>query len=270
MRTRAALAVIGALGWAAFPACSACSGPTATILPHDGGPDGLWPKKDSGADADVDLPDATEFDAGFDPFVGTWGPVPGAPQCGTKLDLNPQKDIGDLQWSACPSGRPGCKRLVVSWTSNYGVQVTLPLDNAVRVVAGVPYLSYGRWYPRSNNPNYTDALINVVAPMDKPAIFAIGDFELAPRHCGFNPSASNTGIEAVGLSHFAPETPLFLRSSFQAPQQVTLTQHLNTELGMYQGGVPRHLARSARPSFSERATPSASRCTTHSPIASPS
>lgn len=237
---RVALLAWTALTVSAFPACTACSsGPLTSAATLDAGVTDAKrpPKVDAGMDAAIAIPDASDFDAGVNPFVGTWGPVPGAPpECGAKLDLNPQQDIGDLKWIACPSGRPGCRRLVVDWTSDFGVQFAVPYSNVMRVVNGTPYLFYGRVYPKPNSPNFVAAAVGVLTAIDKPAIFATGDYAMSPTACEFNLSVSNTGILAQGLANLAADTPIFFHSSFANPQQVVVTRHAAADLGMVVSG----------------------------------
>lgn len=231
----ASLVVLGVLG---MPACSACSSTPAEIIVTDGSVLDRRSRPDTATvDEDTSIPDGA-FDAGIDLFPGTWGPIPGAPpSCGAKLDLDPTNDIGDLQWTACPTGRPGCRRLVVTWTTNPGNHILFPFRQHLRIVGGIPYLSYERWFPRKGlTPDFFDAIIKIVAPIDKPAIFAVGDYISDPLDCFFNPLASEVGVEAQGLANVASDEPLALVSSFSG-KVLAMRSHTAKDLGSFGGAV---------------------------------
>lgn len=226
-------------------ACSACSSNNIVGTDYaDASRDRLLPQPDvSIDDGALDEPDVSDFDGGY-PFLGSWIPLPNAPKgCSAKVDMDPQVDIGDLQWIACPTARPGCRRLNVTWTTNLGVQIRAAFLQHIRIVQGTPYLAYERWFPAKNAPEFTDAIIKIVTPLDKAPIFAAGDyFWKNATACFYAPIASASGIQAVGISNSDPNTLLFLTSPFQNPQALALHSHTAGELGMFAGGTVQNMA----------------------------
>ena len=190
MRRRGWL-VAAAMATLPLGACSACS-PAAPATPVDAGPTGSTRRDAGNPDTDAGaapLPDA-DFDAGFDPFVGTWGPMPGA-SC-VRMDYEPAKDITPFTWDACASARPGCGRLKINWTSQPGQQLTFH-THPVRTFSTGTFIAYERRFPRLGNPNFTAASITVVSDMQGHASFAAGEFEEDLSAC--------TSVAAVSASH---------------------------------------------------------------------
>lgn len=172
-------------------ACSACSSPPE-LLPLDASvPDAKSPRRDSSTDNESPIPDATGFDAGFDPFQGTWGPLPGEPaNCDVKIDYAPQTDITPFAWKVCSSGRPSCQRLVIDWTTAPGSQVGFPWQ-PVGLIKGVPFISYQKIFP---GPGASPlAGINIVADLTGHASFATGGFVNSPLWCvgSYYPTATS-------------------------------------------------------------------------------
>lgn len=81
---------------------------------------------DAGADAPRDATDAdgdsadTIPDVGPSPFGAGWGLVPGCKGAGTWFADAAGRASLQLRWAPCASGRPGCQRAIVDWTSAAG------------------------------------------------------------------------------------------------------------------------------------------------------
>ncbi|MGH7282194.1 MAG: hypothetical protein ACRELY_11760, partial [Polyangiaceae bacterium] len=87
---------------------------------------------------DIDADTAPDFStAAFDPFVGVWNPLPSRPYgCSPRYAADPSVSVPPLIWTACASGRDGCQRLVVDWTSSPTKSLAFPLTEPIRVVNG--------------------------------------------------------------------------------------------------------------------------------------
>lgn len=157
---------------ALISACSTCSSPSVST---DAGADSGV--KDARVETGLDgSTDVELIDAGFDPFVGSWGPLPGTPtKCGVKVSLAPSKDITPFSWKACASARPGCMTLDTDWTKQ--PSTTIRFDSrAAREVNGQRYIVYTRVYPALEFPNDPAAFMTIAADLDGQAGFAYGDF----------------------------------------------------------------------------------------------
>jgi hypothetical protein len=134
-------------------ACWSCASEQAASV-ADGGLTGRGDATVDGAsDAKLDAGDAptvetgSGFDAGFDPFVGTWTAIPGAPStCDVKVAADPATSIGAMQWDPCPSGPPGCQKLRVTWTVEPGRSLDVFGNEPVRLVGTVPYIHFRRLF----------------------------------------------------------------------------------------------------------------------------
>lgn len=192
--------VVGALG------CHACScSKSSDRAPSDGTADvGFDGAVDTvgdtrpSNDSKLDVNDSTPPDATSDaPYLGKWIPVPGAPpECGTPLAADPAISAPALKWIACPSGRAGCQRLVVDWTTQVGRVIGFR-DDPVRSVGATVYIDFGRiWPDAADNPIYS---VDALQPLDGPAVVAVR-FTAFPTldRCGFNLAIGDAGPALLG------------------------------------------------------------------------
>ncbi len=232
MRRRGWLLAAG-LSMLPLGACSACS-PATTATPDDAGPTGST-RRDAGLpDGDAGpapLPDASDFDAGFDPFVGNWGPMPGA-SC-IKMDYEPAKDITPFTWDACASARPGCGRLKVDWTTQLGVQLTFPPTHVARAFSTGTFIAYERRFPRLGNPNFNAATISLASDMEGHAAFALGWFEDDPSKCGGRAAVSAAHATFAGVSY--DSSIAFGVAPYSAPSNVVAHWKTQQDLGIATG-----------------------------------
>jgi hypothetical protein len=163
-----------------FATCFACGGntPNAAV---DGGltdakPDTSKPKPVV-ADANVDAKEGTDagpFVLDRNAFPGEWEQIPNpSPRCGALVATHPERDVSPLTWTACASGRSGCRTLVVDWTLwniNEGLRVdrqAMRADNA-----GNLYLNYMRQYPNQVRTTPANKELRVIEKMDSGPVFA--------------------------------------------------------------------------------------------------
>jgi hypothetical protein len=164
-------------GYVIFPAllaaaigvatCMACGGGSAPVAPGDAGSvaDVAAPSRDA-------QPDGGEVDAAvgaWDWLPGEWELPAGVPSfCELRSAKNPARDIPPLQWKACPSGRSGCRTLVVDWHTGPGARqsVSNNPEPVQRLRSGETIVSYTRWYPDPRMPGTFDRTMDIVYTLD--------------------------------------------------------------------------------------------------------
>ena len=119
-RALAAL-VVGAAGVALVGVVSAsCGGesppgPVSDVAVGDA-TDARSPVRDARTPLDGDAEDVWLADSEV-PYPGEWRTLPGLPaNCPVRVAVNPEASIEPFAWTACTSGRPGCKVFVPKWT----------------------------------------------------------------------------------------------------------------------------------------------------------
>jgi len=228
---------------AILPACSGCSKVPEAVPPSMDSPGSASDAskegglRDAGAEAGVF--DGGVVDAGFNPFVGRWSLIPGAPpSCDALVADDPASSVGPLKWERCASGRSGCRQLVVNWTTEPGHVIDVHRTDVVRLVQSTPYIVYRRLYIK--NLIEPLAYIDVVQPLDQNPLFATGAFTVAPNPCGPTTSIGERGIAIEAHPPGAPAVEVLTWSSWSQP--VTLTTALVdlTQFGLNAGGYIQH------------------------------
>jgi hypothetical protein len=163
-----------------FATCFACSGntPSATVDSGliDAKPDTSRPKPVV-ADASIDAKegiDAGPFVLDRNAFPGEWEQIPNpSPRCGALVATHPERDVSPLTWTACASGRSGCRTLVVDWTP-WNVNEGLRVDrHAMRADAtGNLYLDHTRQYPNQVRTTTAGKELYVVEKIGSGPVFA--------------------------------------------------------------------------------------------------
>jgi hypothetical protein len=188
---------------APFATCFACGGDTPNVA-VDGGltdakPDILKPQPvvaDANADAKESI-DAGPFVLDRSAFPGEWEQIPNpSPRCGALVATHPERDVSPLTWTACASGRSGCRTLVVDWTP-WNVNEGLRVDRqAMRADAlGNLYLNHIREYPNQVRTTVSAKELYVVEKIDTGPVFAQAWVNRADSpDCGPNLDISNIGL----------------------------------------------------------------------------
>ncbi len=176
--------------------------------------------------------DAEPIDAGFDPFVGSWTPLPGPPtKCGVKVSQNPGKDITPFSWKACASPRPGCSTLVIDWTTQPNTTIRVP-THAARDVNGQRFLVYTRIFPALALPNAPAAFMTIAADLDGKAGFACGDF-VSSAMCDGQMAVSSGGVM---LSLTSEDVAFhFGQAVFGNPSTLSMHTHTQSDLKLAVG-----------------------------------
>ena len=177
MLLRRVLLPTALIGSAMVWACSSCSGPMPSAA-FDAGAD-VHKSKDGGFDAgplDASEQPDVDVDAGFNPFIGNWAPIPGAPAfCKTRYTQSPDKDISEWQFKTCVSNRPGCQRFVQDW-STFGREVmTFPVYEPVMLANGKAMIAYQREW---SNQLGSFAEMSIVQELGGKATLAVGNGSL--------------------------------------------------------------------------------------------
>lgn len=178
---------------------------------------------DGGLDADarVDVPIA-DVHGGYGPFVGEWSGIPGLPDCKALLARDPAGSIPPLNWQACPSGRSGCRSVIVDWTKSR--HSTLPFldQEPVQLVHARALINYARRYYDSGGL-YPDYAIQVVQPLDGLPIAAVGDdLTIKDSTCGVGLYRGERAVVISGEdSVHLPRTRFVSWSSWTTPTDFT-------------------------------------------------
>ncbi|GAC1539161.1 MAG: hypothetical protein NVS3B10_03840 [Polyangiales bacterium] len=209
----------------AIPACSACNGGSEgrrdaeipeTAVADSGAivPD-AWRADTTTGDTRAGFTDAPKPEGGFGPFTGDWGPIPGVPySCGALLAKDPASSVGPMKWMPCPSGRAGCRKLVVEWTSEVGRDIIrFDRPNPVRLRGGLPYIEYVRLYPHKTSLT-TEFAIQVIGPLDSVPTLALGS--VSPGCAGA--TFGELGIAVLGTASEVPTSVIVATSSWSTTQ----------------------------------------------------
>ena len=182
-----------------------CAGNICAAIDVDAGSDAA---DDTGPDVDGNAPDA------FDPFPGTWTPLPGSPGCPVLVASDPATSVGPITWAPCVTQPSGCQQMVIDWSSDPGMRLGYPGPEVVRLVSGLPYLVYYRMFPR-----YGELLawIAVVQPLRGAPVLAVGNvFNLdAGQSCIASAFQGERGVALI-LDQTLAWTPWGSPSSFSS------------------------------------------------------
>jgi len=171
----------------------ACSkgGQTTPGTPAEAGDasesDTVAPSGDTGSDSGFADGAAPDVMGGYGPFVGTWLSYPGVPECASLIAVEPEASVGPLKWSACSTGRVGCRQLIVDW--GYGkrrLEVGYP-EPVKPGPSNQSTLSLSRVYNDPDRPGWIKYGIQALYDVDSDAPrLAIGaDFsQKEPPPCG--------------------------------------------------------------------------------------
>lgn len=209
--------------------CSGCD----TRTPADGGSDAAIEAKGDAADAAPPgcyVSDAAAIDAGA-PFVGDWRLMNGVPcNCDLYVANAPSQDISIFKWAPCTSGRAGCVRLVVDWTTNAGWRIAFP-NHPVREIQGTEYLTYTRRFPFGVSS--VSAGITITSDMMGTAHFAQGVFATDPQQCGMVQAPLLGGIGFAVLTTSPSE--VLGRALDGQPENALSHDHTQSQLGLLPG-----------------------------------
>ena len=199
--------VIASLAVGAVLAVS-CGG---KIVEEDSGAPPVTRPRDAGdassmADQSVFIPEYDAhvmdgYDAGVNPFIGHWVPSPDPVHCPLRVAADPANAELDWRWRACPSGRPGCRELILDWgVLRWFGETTgsmFPDHEPVMALDGKQFAVYRRFYKPTEYGGYTAVLV-VVQQIDGPVIFAAGAYYPEIHYC-----IPTLGIGQYGVGYFA-------------------------------------------------------------------
>jgi len=141
------------------------------------------------------------YDAGVNPFIGHWVPSPDPVHCPLRVAADPANAELDWRWRACPSGRPGCRELILDWgVLRWFGETTgsmFPDHEPVMALDGKQFAVYRRFYKPTEYGGYTAGLV-VVQQIDGPVIFAAGAYYPEIHYC-----IPTLGIGQYGVGYFA-------------------------------------------------------------------
>ncbi len=180
--------------------------------------------------------DVAARQSGFNPFPGEWVSIPGAaPTCNARIARDPGRDVPALNFVTCPSGRSGCRHATARWTDEAG-STFLFRREPVRVVDGMPYLSYARLYPTSINLP-SRANINVIETKGGQTVMAVGDYTNSATACGGHLVVGSSTVAAAFISAAAPDHQLIGTAPIGKPTSLSLRAIPIGALGSSAGGA---------------------------------
>lgn len=134
--------------------------------------------RDSSSDrAPEDASEPIDGGGAENPFSpGTWNLVPGVPAFCSEIRTAQDPSLLASKWTACSSGRAGCRVLDTWWTKHEGFTIDAERHtDPVRLIGDKAYFLWRRLFPPAawNAKKYV-AYVDVIEPLDGPPVFALG------------------------------------------------------------------------------------------------
>lgn len=237
-------------------ACSGCREDQVDAAARDVGAEGSdVAPADAAAEASSDaggLLDGVSGDGSDSPLSrGTWAGLSVYPDCPPSVAIDPAVAISPLRWKPCPSGRSGCRELVVDWTSRTDIGPIIRRSYpGVKVVGSKAYFSHARY----SREWMTDV---IQEGFDGPAVFATAFGPYAqPLHCALTASIGRAGVAILGAVG-GKDRPIALdkmsivgAATLAEPTRPTLRLMDKTEIGaITESGGPVGIVAAERKAF---------------------